>query len=77
LTENRLFLEIFSKPISWLGMKKLNLVLLHKNKHKILKQGLVASYNIRPGNGGLFWLQRFIYLLYTAAIISQNQSSLR
>jgi len=30
-------------------------------KHKKLKPGLVASYNIRPGNGeGLFWFQCFI-----------------
>jgi len=38
------------------------------NKHKTLKPGLVASYNIRPGNGeGLFWflaLNKFVtYLL--------------
>jgi len=35
-----------------------------KNTKK-LKLGLVASYDIRPGNGeGLFWLWRFItYLL--------------
>jgi len=34
-----------------------------QNKHKKLKPGLVASYDIRPGNGeGLFWFQRFIKL---------------
>jgi len=27
-----------------------------QNKHRKLKPGLVASYDIRPGNGeGLFW----------------------
>jgi len=30
---------------------------------KKLKPGLVASYNIRPGNRkGLFWFWRFTYL---------------
>jgi len=34
-----------------------------QNKHKKLKPGLVASYDIRPGNGeGLFWLWHFINL---------------
>jgi len=52
------------KPISWLGMEKLNLT---QQKHKFIKQkkctttqnkhkkkqkpGLVASYDIGPGNG--------------------------
>jgi len=31
-----------------------------------VKPGLVASYNIRPGNGeGLFWFRRFINLSAT------------
>jgi len=31
-----------------------------QNKHKKLKPGLVASYDIRPGNGeGLFWFRTF------------------
>ena len=53
-------------------MEKLNLtqqkhtftkqnVLQHKINTKKLKPGLVASYDIQPGNGeGLFWFQRFI-----------------
>ena len=38
-----------------------------QSKHKNLKPGLVASYDIRrPGNGeGLFWFQRFINLSLT------------
>jgi len=37
-----------------------------QNKHKKLKTGLVASYNIQPGNGeGLFLFQRFINLSVT------------
>jgi len=48
-------LEMFPKPISWLGMEKQNLTQQ--------KPGLVASYNIRPGNGeGIFWFRRFINL---------------
>ena len=36
------------------------------NKHKKLKPGLVASYNIWPGNGeGLFWFRHFINLSLT------------
>ena len=32
-----------------------------QNTHKKLKPGLVASYNIRPGNGeGRYWFRRFI-----------------
>jgi len=53
---------MFTKPISWLGMEKQNLP-QHKhaftnqnkfnttqNTQKKLKPGLVASYDIRPGN---------------------------
>jgi len=37
-----------------------------QNKHKKLKPALVASYDIRPGNGeGLFWFWRFINLSLT------------
>ena len=37
-----------------------------QNKHKKLKPGLVAFYNIRPGNGeGLFWFWQFINLSLT------------
>jgi len=37
-----------------------------QNKHKKLKPGLVASYDIRPGNGeGLFWFWHFINLSVT------------
>jgi len=54
------------KPISWLGMEKQNLTqqkhaftkrnaLQHKINTQKLKPGLVASYDIWPGNGeGLF-----------------------
>ena len=71
-------METFPKPISWLGMEKPNLTLQNltftsqkkctttQNKHKKLKPGLVASYDIRPGNGlGLFWFWRFINLSLT------------
>jgi len=56
---------MFPKPISWLGMEKLNLTqqthtFINQNKcttTQKLKPGLVASY-ICPGNGeGLFWLE--------------------
>jgi len=42
-------------------------VLQHtQNKHKKLKLGLVACYDIRPGNGeGLFWFWCFINLSLT------------
>ena len=37
-----------------------------KLTHKKLKTGLVASYDIRPGNGvGLFWFWHFINLSLT------------
>jgi len=69
---------MFPKPISWLGMEKtkLNTTKAHiyqskamynniKYKKK-LKSGLIASYDIRPGNGeGLFWFQHFINLSLT------------
>jgi len=67
---------MFPKPISWLGMEKLNLTqqkhtftnqnkcTTTQNKHKKLKPGLVASYAIRPGNGeGLALHKSVIYLL--------------
>jgi len=65
---------MFPNPISWLGMKKLNLTqqkdtLINKKRtttQKKLKPGLVASYSICPGNGeGLFWFSRFINLSLT------------
>ena len=42
---------------------------------KKLKPGLVASYDLQPGNGeGLFWFQRFInYLLTHLATCLQPQ----
>ena len=68
----------FPKPISWLGMEKQNLTQQKhafrnqkkctstQNKHKKLKPGLVASYDIQPGNEvGTFWFQCFINLLLT------------
>jgi len=68
-----------SKPIFWLGMErqKPNIQQKHafnnqnkctttQNKHKTLKQGLVASYDIWPGNGeSLFWFQRLLRHLHT------------
>ena len=37
-----------------------------ENKHRKLKPGLVASYDIQPGNReGLFWFRRFINLSLT------------
>jgi len=39
---------------------------LQKNKHKKLQPGLVASYNIRPGNGeGQFLFRHLINLPLT------------
>ena len=65
----------FPQPISWLGMQKLNITqrkdtftnqkkcTTTQNKLKNLKPGLVASYDIWPGNGeGLFWFRCFMNL---------------
>jgi len=70
--------ETLPKPISWLGVEKLNLTqqkhtftnqkkcTTTQNKHNKLKPGLDASYDIRPGKGeGLFLFRRFINLLLT------------
>ena len=62
-----------SQPISWLATKKLKQTQQKqtciRNNIKLtpkLKPGLVASYDIRPGNGeDLFWLQRFINVSLT------------
>ena len=68
---------MFPTPISWLGMEKPNLTTKDaftnqnvctttQNKHKKLKPGLVASYDIRPANGeGLFLFRHFINLSLT------------
>jgi len=70
-------LETFPKPIFWLGTEKRNLTqqkhtftnqekrTTTQNKHKKLKPGLVASYDIWPGNGVhlLLICQLLIYLL--------------
>jgi len=77
-TQNRSF-QNAPQANSWIGMEKLNLT--HKKtyksthspikrnirQHKInTKPGLVASYDIRPGNGeGLFWFWCFINLSLT------------
>jgi len=57
-------LETFPKPRDWLGTEKQNLTqrkhtfisqkkrTTTQNKHTKLNPGLVASYNIRPGNRG-------------------------
>jgi len=72
--------ETFPKPISWLGMEKINLTqqkhtltnqnkckfTTTQNKNKKLKPGLVASYDIRPGNEeSPFGFRRFINLSLT------------
>jgi len=67
--------ETFPKPISWVGLEKLNLTqqkhtftnqkkcTTTQNKHKKLKPSLDTSYDNWPGNGeGLFWFRRFINL---------------
>jgi len=49
-TQNTSFQRRSSQPISWLSVKP----------------GLVASYDLRPGNGdGLFWFWHFINLSLT------------
>ena len=71
-------LKTFPKPISWLGMEKLNLTqqkhtfsnqkkcTTTQNRRKKLKPGLFASYDVRPGNGeGLFWFWHFTNLSLT------------
>jgi len=73
-------LETLPKPISqanllaWYGKTKPNttilpiktIVLQHKINTKKLKPGLVASYDIQPGNGeGLFLFRYFINLSLT------------
>ena len=61
---------------NWYGKTKPNTTKAHihqskemykaQNKHEDLKPDLVASYDIRPGNGeGLFWFRRFINLSRT------------
>jgi len=61
------------KPISWLGMEKQNHTFINEKKctttqqkHKKIKPGLVASYDIRPGNGeGQFLFRRIINMSST------------
>jgi len=49
---------MFHKQIFWLGMQKCTTT---QNKHKKPKPGLVASYDIQPGNGdGLYLIRCFI-----------------
>ena len=79
---------IFPKQISWLDVEKQNLtqqithspikrnVQQHKINTKKLKPGLVASYNIRPGNGeGLFWFWWFINLSLTYTLTYSPRST--
>jgi len=48
------------------SMKIYMVSLFHRATIKKLKPGLVASYDIRPGNGmGLFWFWRFRNLSLT------------
>ena len=69
---------MFPKPISRLGIEKLTLTqqkhtfanqkqcITTQDKQKKLKPGLVASYDIRPGNRDtLFWFWHFINLSLT------------
>jgi len=79
LDTKQVILETFPKPISWLGMEKVNIMqqkhaftnqnkcTTTQNKHtKKLKPGLVTSYHIQPGNGeALFWFWCFINLSLT------------
>ena len=77
LDAKQIIVETFPKPISWLGMEKLNLTqqknaFINQNKctttqdKQKLNPGLVASYDIRLGNGeGLFVFQHFINLSLT------------
>jgi len=78
LNTKQVILETFPKPIFWLGIEKPNLTqqkhiftnqkkcIITQNKHTKIKPGLVASYNIRPGNReGLFWFWCFINLSLT------------
>jgi len=77
-TKKQVISETFLKPISWLGMEKLNLkqqrhtftnqkkCTTTQNKHRKIKRGLVASYDIRPGNRqGLLWFWCFMNLSLT------------
>jgi len=76
--KKKIISETFPTPSSWLGMEKQNLTqkkhtftnqkkcTTTQNKHKKITPGLVASYDIRPGNGeGLFLFQCFINLSLT------------
>jgi len=65
--------------LAWYGKAKPNTTKAHihqskemyynTNKHKKLKPGLVASYDIRPGNReGLFLFQPFINLSLTCLL---------
>jgi len=60
---------MFSRKSLGLVWKNKNLtqlkhtLIIKRNKHKKLKPGLAASYDIRTGNGvGLFWFWNFINL---------------
>ena len=76
-TQNRSFWRFSSQPISWLSTEKLKQKQWSKHAsitkynttkqtQKKLKPGLVASYDLRPGNGeGLFWFRCFINLSLT------------
>jgi len=68
---------MFNKPISWLGMEKLNLTqqkhtftnqnkcTTTQNNTKKLKPGLLVSYDIRPGKWeGLFLFRCFKFVTY-------------
>jgi len=74
---------------AWLGMEKQNLTqqkltfnnqkkcTATQNKHTKLKPGLVASYEIQPGNGvDLFWFQRLMNLSLTYLLTALDHTGL-
>jgi len=72
--------------MAWYGKTKPNTTKAHihqskkytttQNKCKKTKPGLVASYNIWPGNGeGLFWFRRFINLSLTDTYLFRHLST--
>ena len=90
LDTKQVILETLPKPISCLCMEKQNITqqkhaftdqnkcTITQNRHKKLKPGFVASYNIRPGNRqGLFWFRCFINMSPTYLPGQLSLSSLR
>jgi len=68
-TQNRSFRRRFSKPVSWPGMEKTKpnttKARIHQSKEMYyntnkLKPGLVAFYNMQPGNGASLFSKKEI-----------------